>query len=86
MVRINTVFDEELLRELDRIARLEHKSRSRLLREAAEKLVEEHRRRQEESKRRDRVSGAMEVQDRVREKAGDWAGTSELRRWRDKRR
>jgi metal-responsive CopG/Arc/MetJ family transcriptional regulator len=86
MVRINTVFDEELLRELDRIARLEHKSRSRLLREAAEKLVEERRRRQEEKKRRDRVSGAMEVQDRVREKAGDWAGTAELRRWRDKRR
>jgi len=85
MVRINTVFDEELLRELDRIARLEHKSRSRLLREAAEKLVEEHRRQQEEKRRRQRVSRAMEVQDRVREKAGDWQGTSELRRWRDTR-
>jgi metal-responsive CopG/Arc/MetJ family transcriptional regulator len=86
MVRINTVFDEDLLSELDRIARAERKSRSRLLREAAEMLVEEHRRQQEEKRRRERASRAVEAQDRVREKAGSWVGTSELRRWRDKRR
>ena len=85
MVRINTVFDEDLLRQLDDIARLEHKSRSRLLREAAEKLIEEHRCRREEEKRRARAGKAIARQDRVREKAGEWSGTAELRKWRDTR-
>jgi len=85
MVRINTVFDEDLLEQLDRIARRERKSRSRLLREAAKRLVEDYRRRSEEEERRRRMRKAVALQDRVREKAGDWEGAAEVRKWRDRR-
>ena len=85
MVRINTVFDEELLQQLDRIARREHKSRSRLLREAAERLVEDYRLRREEEERHRRMRKAAALQDRVREKAGNWKGAAEVRKWRDTR-
>src|SRR6266704_314901 len=65
MVRINAVLSEAIVKELDTIAREEDKNRSELLREAAEKLIEEHRHRQEEQRRRARlereVAGKLEM-------------------------
>ena len=83
MVRINTVFPETILEKLDSIARDENKSRSMLLREAAEKLIEEHRHRLEEKRRKDRMKRALDTQDKLRKKSGKWDGVSEVRKWRE---
>ena len=83
MVRINTVFPETILEKLDSIAKDENKSRSMLLREAAEKLIEEHRHRVEEKRRKDRMKRALDTQDKLRKKSGKWDGVSEVRKWRE---
>ncbi len=83
MVRINTILPGDTIKELDKIAKDEHKSRSKLLREAAEKLIEEHKRRVEERLRKECVRRAIDIQDRLRKKSGKWDGTSEVRKWRE---
>ncbi len=85
MVRINVVFPEDVLEQIDEIARQEGKSRSMLLREASGKVIEEHRRRVEEIRRRSRREKALETLDRLGKKAGAWDGTAEVRKWRDAR-
>jgi metal-responsive CopG/Arc/MetJ family transcriptional regulator len=83
MLRINAILSESLVLELDRIARLEHKSRSEMLREAARNLIADYHRKQEELQRKARMREAMAIQDRLREKAGVWDGVAEVRKWRD---
>jgi metal-responsive CopG/Arc/MetJ family transcriptional regulator len=83
MMRINTIFPEEILEKLDHIAREEKKSRSMLLREAAEKLIHDYQRILEEGKRKRRVKLAIDTQDRLRKKSGRWDGVSEIRKWRE---
>lgn len=83
MVRINAILAEDIIKKLDDIAKNEQKSRSMLLREAAEKLVEEHQRRLEEINRKRRIRDAIGAQDRLRKKSGRWNGVSELRKWRE---
>ncbi len=83
MVRINAVLSEEIVEQLDNLAREEHKNRSELLREAAENLIAEHRRRQEEERRRARLERAVAAQDRLRNKSGAWDGVAEVRKWRE---
>ena len=83
MVRINTVFSETIFEKLDSIAKDEKKSRSMLLREAAEKLIEEHQRRLEEGLRKERMRRALDTQDKLRKKAGRWDGVAEVRKWRE---
>lgn len=83
MVRINAVLPEDMIEKLDGIAKGEKKSRSMLLREAAEKLIEEHQIRLEEKRRRVRIKRSIDVQDKLRKKAGKWNGVSEIRRWRE---
>jgi len=34
---------------------------------------------------RSKIEDAVKVQDRLREKSGDWNGVEEIRRWREKR-
>jgi metal-responsive CopG/Arc/MetJ family transcriptional regulator len=84
MVRINAVLSEDIIEELDNIAREEHKNRSALLREAAETLIAEHHRRREEERRKARLKSAVTIQDRLREKAGAWDGVAEVRKWRER--
>jgi metal-responsive CopG/Arc/MetJ family transcriptional regulator len=83
MVRINAVLPEDMIEKLDGIAKDEKKSRSMLLREAAEKLIEEHQIRFEEKLRKVRIKRSIDVQDKLRKKAGKWNGVSEIRRWRE---
>ncbi len=83
-MRINTVFQEEIVEEIDRIAKVEGKSRSRLLREAAQKLIQDYQQQKAEEIRKKRVAHAIDVQDRLREKSGEWDSISELRKWREK--
>lgn len=82
-MRINTILSEDIIEKLDNIAKDEHKSRSMLLREAAEKLIDEHNRRVEENRRKERVRRAIDTQDRLRKKSGRWDGTAEVRKWRE---
>jgi len=84
MVRINTVFQEDLVEKIDRIAKEEGKSRSRILREAANKLIKDYQRQRSEEIRMKKVRQAITVQDRLRKKSGKWDSVSELRKWREK--
>ncbi|MBM4307646.1 MAG: ribbon-helix-helix protein, CopG family [Deltaproteobacteria bacterium] len=84
MVRINTVFQEDLIEEIDRIAKEEGKSRSLILREAALQLIKEYQRQKSEEIRMKKVGQAISIQDRLRKKSGKWDSTSELRKWREK--
>lgn len=84
MVRINVVFSEDILEQIDGIAKKERKSRSLLLREAAEKVIEERRREIEELRRRALRKTAFETVDRLKKKSGSWDGVAEVRKWRDK--
>jgi metal-responsive CopG/Arc/MetJ family transcriptional regulator len=83
MIRINTVFPETTLEKLDSIAKDENKSRSMLLREAAEKYIDEHQRQVEEKQRKVRMNRALVAQDRLRKKSGKWDGVAEVRKWRE---
>ncbi len=85
MVRINTVFQENILEEIDLIAKEEGKSRSALLREAAQKLIREHQQLKAEKDRRKKIKRAIDVQNALRKKSGRWDGVAELRKWRESR-
>jgi metal-responsive CopG/Arc/MetJ family transcriptional regulator len=84
MIRVNVVLTEELVEQLDLIARQEHKNRSEVLREAAAAKIEEYRRELAEKELRERRQRAVAVQDRLRERIGDWDGTAQIRDWRDR--
>lgn len=84
MARINTILSEDIIEKLDDIAQAEHKSRSMLLREAAQKLIEEHRRGMEEAIQREKMRQAVSLQDRLRKKSGKWDGVAEVRKWRER--
>lgn len=83
MVRINVIFPEAMIEKLDSIARDEKKSRSTLLREAAEKLIEEYQHRLEEIRRKESVKHAIDMQDRLRKKSGRWNSVAEVRKCRE---
>jgi metal-responsive CopG/Arc/MetJ family transcriptional regulator len=83
MVRINVILSEDILEQIDGIAKQEKKSRSLLLREAAEKAIEERRNKIEGLRRRARREAAFEAVDRLKKKCGTWDGVAEIRKWRD---
>ena len=83
MVRINEILSEETIKSMDIIAKEEKKSRSRLLREAAEMLIEKYRRLKTEKLRKERLNQAIKTQDKLRKKAGRWNGVAEVRKWRE---
>ena len=85
MVRINMVFQEDILEEIDSIAKEEGKSRSALLREAAKKLIREYQQMKAEENRREKIKRAIEVQNRLRKKSGRWDAVAELRKGRESR-
>ena len=85
MVRINAILPEDTIKKIDSIAKEEKKSRSKLLREAAEKLILEYERIKAEQFRKERLKYAMGAQDKLRKKAGKWDGVSEVRKWREYR-
>jgi len=85
MVRINAILPEETIKKIDTIAKEEKKSRSKLLREAAEKLIKEYERIKAEQIRKERLMNSIKIQDKLRKKAGKWDGVSEVRKWRELR-
>ncbi len=85
MMRINAILPEETIKKIDTIAKEEKKSRSKLLREAAEKLIKEYERIKAEKIRKERLMNSIKIQDKLRKKAGKWDGVSEVRKWRELR-
>jgi len=83
MVRINAILPEDTIKIIDTIAKEEKKSRSKLLREAAEKLIIEYQRQKAEQIRKEQLTKAIKVQDNLKKKAGKWDGVSEIRKWRE---
>lgn len=83
MVRINAVLREDIVEGIDQIAKEKGESRSSLLREAAQRLIQEYRQEKAEEARRRKTAQAIQVQDRLRKKAGKWDGVAELRKWRE---
>jgi metal-responsive CopG/Arc/MetJ family transcriptional regulator len=84
MVRINAVLREEIIEGIDEIAKETGKSRSSLLRDAAQRLIEEYRQQKAEEMRRKKTTRAVQIQDRLRKKAGKWDGVAELIKWRER--
>jgi len=86
MVRINAIFSEDTIKKIDRIAKEEKKSRSNLLREAAEKLIDEYQKIKAEQYRKDKLKNAIKIQDSLRKKSGKWDGVAEVKKWRKHKR
>jgi metal-responsive CopG/Arc/MetJ family transcriptional regulator len=84
MVRISAVLREEIIQGIDEIAKETGESRSSLLREAAQGLIKEYRHQKAEEMRRKKTTRAIQVQDWVRKKAGQWDAVAELRKWRER--
>ena len=83
MVRINAVLREDIVEGIDQIAKESGESRSSLLRKAAERLIKEYQQQRAEEIRRKKTARAVQVQDRLRKKAGKWDAVAELRKWRE---
>jgi len=83
MMRINAILSEDTIKKIDSIAKEEKKSRSKLLREATEKLIIEYQRKKAEQIRKEQLMKAIKVQDNLKKKAGKWDGVSEIRKWRE---
>ena len=83
MVRINAILPEDTIKKIDSIAKEEKKSRSKLLREAAEKLILEYERIKAEQIRKERLVYSIKTQEKLRKKARKWDGVSEVRKWRE---
>ena len=83
MMRINAVLREDIVEGIDEIAKETGESRSSLLRDAAQRLIKEYRHQKAEEMRRKKTTRAIQVQDRLRKKAGKWDAVAELRKWRE---
>ena len=83
-MRINASLTDDLLKKIDEVANEQNKSRSRFIREAAEKYIAEHERKKEEEKRKEAFAQAIRLQDELRKKSGKWDGAGEIRKWRER--
>jgi len=84
-MRINTILRDELLKKIDETAGEMGKSRSLFIREATERYLAEIESEKEIKAKQKKRTAAVCVQDKLREKGGEWDGTAEIRKWRDKR-
>jgi len=82
MVRINAVLREDIVEGIDEIAKETGESRSALLRVAAQRLIKEYKDQKAEEIRKRKITRAIQVQGRLRKKAGKWDAVAELRKWR----
>ena len=85
MPKINISIPSDFLKKVDRTAKEERLTRSELLRKAVETYWEARKAKQAEKKRIQNIREAMEIQERLRKKAGKWDGVAEIRKWREAR-
>ncbi|MFQ5687400.1 MAG: ribbon-helix-helix protein, CopG family [Candidatus Scalindua sp.] len=71
-MRINAILPEDTIKKIDCIAKEEKKSRSSILREAADKIIEEYEVLKLEQQRKERLRQAIKTQDKLRKKSGKW--------------
>ncbi len=83
MVRINAVLREDIVEGIDEIAKETGESRSSLLRKAAQRLIKDYQHQKAEEIRKKKITQAIQIQDRLRKKAGKWDGVAELRKLRE---
>ena len=83
-MRINAVLDDELLGKIDKTAQAMNKSRSLFIREATERYISEIEAQKAEEERKRRMEAAIRLQDKLREKAGEWDGVAEIRKGRER--
>jgi len=76
MLKINITLPNDFLREIDKTAKEEHLSRSEFIRKAVRTYWEVC---------KQNIREAMEIQDKLRKKAGKWNGVAEIRKWRETR-
>lgn len=85
MPKINITLPEGFLKEVDKSAAKERLNRSEFFRRAVQTYWEVQRQKASEKKRAKRIEKAMEMQEMIREKAGEWDAVGEIRKWREKR-
>ena len=79
MARVNVMLPDELLSQIDHVARQEGVNRSKLLRLAVMAYFDQREDSQEREKRRIEIKQAMEIQDALRKEIGPWDPLKVLR-------
>ena len=79
MARVNVMLPDELLGQIDQVAKQEGVNRSKLLRLAVIAYFEQREDTQEREKRRIDIRHAMEIQDALRKEVGSWDPLKTLR-------
>ena len=82
-VKINVTLPEEELKRVDAFARKQGNTRSGLVQRALHFFMKQKEREEEERKRRGEMTKAISEIKQLKEKAGEWDGVSEIRKWRD---
>ncbi len=82
-VKINITLPDEELKRVDAFARKQGNTRSGLIQRALHFFMKQKEREEEERKRRgERTKAHLDIK-QLKEKAGEWDGVSEIRKWRD---
>lgn len=85
MPKINITLPEAFLKEIDKTAEKEKLTRSEFFRRAVQTYWDVQEEKAAERKRARRIEEAMETQEMIREKAGEWDAVGEIRKWREAR-
>lgn len=81
--RVNITMREEFLKEVDRLAKEEHLTRSALIRESLEAYIVRKNEELAEKERRERMRKAAKLQDALAKKTGKWDTVQAVRRIRE---
>jgi metal-responsive CopG/Arc/MetJ family transcriptional regulator len=84
-VKINITLPDEALAQIDSQAKEQRKTRSGLILEALQLFLRRCDEERAERERRLRIKKACVEIRRLRDKAGEWDGVAEVRKWRDAR-
>tara|TARA_Y100000588_G_C14159618_1_gene884223 strand:+ start:452 stop:709 length:258 start_codon:yes stop_codon:yes gene_type:complete len=83
MPRVNIMLPEDILLQIDQMAREEGMNRSQLIRTAALVYYEQHTAKKAQNQRQADIQRAMDIQDHLRHKTPSWSSTQELRTQRE---
>ena len=82
-VKINITLPEEDLREIDTFIQRQGDTRSGFIQQALRFYIgEKEKEEREREKREGMIKAALEIK-QLKEKAGEWDGVAEIRRWRE---
>ena len=84
MSRVNVVLPDDLLEQIDAVAKEEGVNRSRFLRNAVLVYFEQKELERKKAQRRQDIQRAMSIQDQLRRESHPWDAISELRHQRER--